>query len=232
MLTLSKKETCREKVSTCSTFRIICLQAESLSEPPSFTSVLCRWCGIFPHCSSAPTGTPSPILFQVGCDFRQEMKQMTSSWDTFGNSCFAYFQPCSLFGSSRKHILISAKSILIFTSASPTWRLVTTSHLQESENKHSSLCFSSSACSVITIATLTLPGPPEDLGVESFLCYPPGQGLGGFHSHIPVLRGYMSCFRTLAFFLKTTYYKSTLLTQIQDFQKWKRWVFPSTTLSN
>lgn len=225
MLTLSKKETCREKVSTCSTFQIIHLQAESLSEPPSFTSVLCRWCGIFPHCSSAPTLT-HPFSGRMWLQAGNETN------DLILGHIWKYFQSCSLFGSNRKHILISAKSILIFTSASPTWRLLTTSHLQESENKHSSLCFSSSACSLITIATLTLPGPPEDIGVESFLCYPPGQGLGGFHFHIPVLRGYMSCSRTLAFFLKTTYYKSTLLTQIQDFQKWKRWVFPFTTLSN
>lgn len=76
--------------------------------------ILCR---SFPLCISSNCYTlahPFP-----GMTWLWEMKQMLSSWDTFGNSCFAYLQPCSLFWSSGKHILISAKSILIFTGAPP-----------------------------------------------------------------------------------------------------------------
>lgn len=106
MLTLRKKEASRGKISTCSTLQIIHLKAQSFREPPGFTSLLCRRCAIPSHCSSAPTGTPLPSLFQVWCDFKKEIKQMISSWDTFKNACFAYVQPYSLFWSSRKHILI------------------------------------------------------------------------------------------------------------------------------
>ena len=74
-----------------------------------------------------------------------------------------------------------------------------TFHLQESDNKYGTLPFSSRARSVMTITTFTLPCSKEAAGMVSSLCYPPGWGLGGLHSHIPVSRGHLSYSRTLAF---------------------------------
>lgn len=103
-----------EKASTRCTLQKIHLQADSLGGSPSFTSLFCRWCAVPSHCSSAPLLHPYPSSSRCRCDFGRLNKWLHP--DTLGNSCSMYFLPLCLFWSSRKHILISAESILIFPS--------------------------------------------------------------------------------------------------------------------
>ena len=169
--------------------RIVCWRTSKFYQ--FALQILCR---SFPLCISSNCYTlahPFP-----GMMWLREMRQMLSSWDTLLCILAALL---SILIEQETHRNISNIYSNFHRGPSRLETHHSTFHLQESDNKYSTLPFSSRACSVMTITTFTLPCSKEAAGMVSSLCYPPGWGLGGLHSHIPVSRGHLSYSRTLAF---------------------------------